>query len=153
VCNYDCTLPVALRQKDGTTVAVGQLVTPTVSSSDLPGLLGLSALKRNRAILDFNTMELHFCGPGDYDLAKAIPPGTDTFQLEVAPSGHLVLPCCEFSTTTGSPPSMEEHTLTLISRTSRPRGKSIPPVPQQPPRLMALPRVEPLMPPPGFEAH
>ena len=75
---------------------IGKLVTPTVSKSDLPGLLGLSALTKNRGILDFKTMELHFCGPGDYDLLKALPPGTDTFQLELAPSGHMVLPCCEF---------------------------------------------------------
>ena len=90
-CGYDCTLPIALRQKDKS-VAIGKLVTPTVSKSDLPGLLGLAALTKNRAILDFNTMELHFCGPGDYDLGKALPPGTDTFQLEKAPSGHMVLP-------------------------------------------------------------
>jgi len=58
-CGYDCTLPIALRQKDKS-VAIGKLVTPTVSKSDLPGLLGLAALTKNRGILDFNTMELHF---------------------------------------------------------------------------------------------
>ncbi len=39
-CNYDCTLPIALKQKDKS-VALGQVVTPTVSGSDLPGVLGL----------------------------------------------------------------------------------------------------------------
>ncbi len=34
-----------------TDVAIGKLVTPTVSSSDLPGFLGLSALK-NPALMD-----------------------------------------------------------------------------------------------------
>ena len=34
------------------------------------------------------------CGPGDvtYDL----PPGTDTFQLELTPSGHLGLLCGQY---------------------------------------------------------
>ena len=111
-CNYDCTLPIALKQKDKS-VAMGKLLIPTVSGSDLPGLLGLAALRKNRGILDFNTMDLHFCGPGDYDLLKALPPGTHTFQLELAPSGHMVLPCCEFpsSSDTASP---EDYTLTLM---------------------------------------
>ncbi len=31
-------------------------------------------------------------GPGDYDLAKAVPPGSDCIGLKTAPSGHLLLP-------------------------------------------------------------
>ena len=34
------------------------------------------------------TDSLYCVGPGDYDLEWAMPPGTDTFQLEKAPSGH-----------------------------------------------------------------
>jgi hypothetical protein len=133
VCGCDCTLPVALRQKGGSSAAIGKLVTPSVSSSDLPGLLGLSALKKNRGIVDFNTMELHFCGPVDYDLAKATPPGTDSFQLELALSGHMVLPCCDLPSF-GSHAASEEYTLTLISKTSQQKSSSAPPAPQQPPR-------------------
>ena len=51
----------------------------------MPGLLGKLALKRNRAVWDFTTDQLYFLGPGDYDLLRALPPGTDTFQLETAP--------------------------------------------------------------------
>ena len=40
---------------------------------------------------------MHFCGPGNYDLEAALPPGAERFQGELAPSGHLVLPCGEFS--------------------------------------------------------
>jgi len=145
-CNYDCTLPIALKQKDKS-VAMGKLIIPTVSGSDLPGLLGLSALRKNRGILDLNTMDLHFCGPGDYDLLKALPPGTDTFQLELAPSGHLVLPCCEFpsSSDTASP---DDYTLTLLSK-----QKVVPPAPEQPPRLPHHIPVSTVPPPPGFETH
>ena len=42
-CVYDCRLPVALRRLDNSSVSVGHLTTPTVSYSDLPGLLGLTA--------------------------------------------------------------------------------------------------------------
>ena len=72
--------PLPLSRKTG-------LIIPTVSGSDLPGLLGLSALRKNRGILDLNTMDLYFCGPGDYDLLKALPPGTDTLH-------HLDTLCC-----------------------------------------------------------
>ena len=53
-------------------------------------------------------MELRLFGSGDYDLAEATPPGTDTFQLELAPSGHVVLLCCKFSTAAGSQAAAEE---------------------------------------------
>jgi len=36
-----------------------------------------------------------------------LPPGTETYKLEIAPSGHLVLPCCEYqakSAASSSPP-------------------------------------------------
>jgi hypothetical protein len=147
-CEYDCTLPVALRQKNGKTVSLGQLVTPTVGGSDLPGLLGLSALKRNRAVLDFNTMELHFCGPGDYELPRGLPPGTDTFQLEVAPSGHLVLPCCEYTAASSS----DEHTLTLLTRAPSTSSRTVPPAPTQAPLIPNTLEERAIPPPPSAHA-
>ena len=93
-CTFDCHLPVALRTVQGEK-RTGMMHTPTVIKSHLPGLLGLNALKRNRAVLDVNTNKLYFLGPGDYDLDKAMPPGTDIIQCESAPSGHIILPCCE----------------------------------------------------------
>ena len=66
-CDVDCKLPVALRQADGVTVSIGHITTPTVPSSMIPGLLGLTAVRKNRAIIDFNTLKLCFCGPGDYE--------------------------------------------------------------------------------------
>ena len=90
-CHWDCTLPVAVRPGNQDQATVGHLQVPTVHNSDLPGLLGLTALRKNRAILDFNTLRLYFCGPGDYELNREMPPGTDTYQLELAPSGHIVL--------------------------------------------------------------
>ena len=89
-------LPMAFRTKDGNKRVLGNVTTPCVQQSTLPGLMGLEALRKTRAVLDFSKMELHFLGPAEYELGHCLPPGTDTFDLEVAPSGHLVLPCSEF---------------------------------------------------------
>ena len=88
-----------------------------MTDSDLPGLLGLVALMKNRAILDFNTLTLYFLGPGNYKLEDALPPGTDAYQCEQAPSGHLVLPCCEYAR---GKPRDDEQPLTLIANTAPP---------------------------------
>ena len=85
---YDCTLPISLRQVDGLTSVAGTVTMPSVSNSDLPGLLGFNALRKNRAIIDFDKMLMYFVGPGDYDLSRSLPPGTDCYQCELAPSGH-----------------------------------------------------------------
>ena len=141
-CHYDCTLPVAFRTENGNQQSViGSLVSPAVCDSELPGLLGLNALRKNRAVLDFTTLKLYFCGPADYDVAGSLPEGSDAFQLEIAPSGHIVLPCCEFQA--GSTSS--QHSLTLLARnSSSSRGNTqhqavaaprIPPPPAQPPTL------------------
>ncbi len=88
-CEYDCKLPVALRQADGGTVSIGHITTPTVSSSMIPGLLGLTALRKNRAIIDFNTLRLCVCvGLETTIWEQDWPPGTDCFQRELAPLGH-----------------------------------------------------------------
>ena len=119
---HDCYLPVAFRKKNGpegaTTRAEGHISISSVQNSTLPGLMGLNALRKNRAVLDFNTQELLFLGPGDYDLMKAVPPGTDVFDLERAPSGHLVIPCCEYEGL--NPQENGGDTLTLLARDPAP---------------------------------
>ena len=149
-CNYDCRLPIGLRHSKSQQTTLGELTIPAVQSSDLPGLLGKQSLKRNRAVWDFVTDKLYFMGPGDHDLEKAMPPGTDVFQLETAPSGHSVLPCCEFSSASGS----TEHTLTLITNrgeaTNRRTTPGLPPPPATPPVLpVTASRSEFLVPPPA----
>ena len=91
-----------------------------MANSDLPGLLGLTALRKNRAVLDVSTLCLHFCGPGDIEVDKALPPGSESFQLEVAPSGHIVLPCCEFQQSS----TEADHSLTLMARQGASGGTS-----------------------------
>ena len=113
-CNFDCALPVSLRHADDPNKASkGVLTIPSITDSNLPGLLGLQSLRKNRAVLDFNTLKLYFCGPGDSNIDSSLPPGTDTFQLELAPSGHLVLPCCEYG---DRPRTDDDYSLTLIAK-------------------------------------
>ena len=112
-CLYDCNLPVAFKSDSSNQQSViGNLTSPAVVNSKLPGLLGLTALRKNRAVLDFTTLKLYFCGPADYDVAGSLPEGSDAFQLEIAPSGHIVLPCCEFKAGSTS----NQHSLTLLAR-------------------------------------
>jgi hypothetical protein len=94
-CEYDCSTSIVLKDIDGEYVDA-VYTAPTVDNSNLPLLLGLLALIKNRCILDFTQepMKLYMCGPGGAKIELA--PGSRTFPLEQAPSGHLVLPCSDF---------------------------------------------------------
>ena len=112
--------------------AVGTMTTPTSANSDLPGLLGLQSLRKNRGISDLKTLKVYFAGPGEYDLDKAMPPGTEVYQGELAPSGHMVLPCCEFGN--NRTVVAESSSLTLVAKQAG-RREPEPPRPLQPPGL------------------
>ena len=143
-CEHDMALPISMRTVEGDKVMSGKFVTPAIPGSDVPGLLGLTALTTNRAILDCNTRQLHFCGPGDYDLTKLLPPGTDSLQLEIAPSGHLVLPCCEYDGAASSSTPAVSLLARQLSAKARPL-RDVPPAPAYPPRGLPAP-------PPGLDA-
>ena len=88
-CTHDCTLPIALKTIDERGIAA-TFTTPTVDDYALPALLGLKTLIEQNAIIDFNTMRLSFTGPGETRINFS--PGTDTYRMLQAPSGHLMLP-------------------------------------------------------------
>ena len=90
MCHDDCKVPISLTRHDGS-VAGGTFTSPVVANSGCPALLGLKALADNRAILDLGKRQLHFLGEGEPTLV--LPSGSETFQLESALSGHLLLPC------------------------------------------------------------
>ena len=94
VCDYDCALPIKLKAVDGRIVQ-GTFKTPTLAGdSPLPALLGLQTLRQKGAVIDFRNLTLTMCGPDDRPLQY--PLGSDTFQLEQSPSGHCMLPCCNY---------------------------------------------------------
>ena len=110
-CTHDCTLPIAMSRENDTAVT-GSSTTPVVANSELPGLLGLKTMRNNRAVLDMVNLQLHFCGPSDINLT--MPPGTKSFQLEISPSGHLVLPCTNFENIQLNPPNPLRDTAVVL---------------------------------------
>jgi len=44
-----------------------------------------------------HTLKIHFLGPGNYNLNPSLPAGTESYQCELSPSGHIVLPCSRYS--------------------------------------------------------
>ena len=70
---------------------------PGVEQSILPGVLGLDGLRRVGAILDLRNMEMYLTETGGYSLIDHLPEGTERYKLEIAPTGHMMLPCSEFS--------------------------------------------------------
>ena len=91
-CHHNCKLPVSLNRTGGGSIKAN-FDTPVIPGSELPALLGLDTVRGCRGIIDTNTLRLYLLGPGDYDLAKALPPGTECIQGELSPSGHFVIPC------------------------------------------------------------
>ena len=94
MCSRDCRMPIAITRSDGS-IAQGTFSSPVVTASGCPALLGLRSLQENRAILDLGKNMLHFVGPGEATLV--LPPGSESYQLQAARSGHLLLPCDAFS--------------------------------------------------------
>ena len=117
VCNYNCTQPVALKTLDGKYIA-GNYTAPTVDHSELPALLGNQTLTEHRAIIDFGRNQLHMIGQGDVEIV--LPPTATSFQLEISPSGHLVLPCGYYTELQKQPKDLDESQLTLVTNTGPP---------------------------------
>ena len=66
-----------------------------VSDSDLPALMGLETLEKNKALIDVSNRKLIYVGSGGYELK--LSPGSVTMSLEKVPSGHLLLPSSEWA--------------------------------------------------------
>lgn len=98
-CNQDMTIPLAMARQDGS-IKGGTFTAPVIESSSAPALLGLRSLTEHRAVLDLVSNQLHLLGPGEPRVE--FPAGTETFNLERAPTGHLLLPFQEYSKLTES---------------------------------------------------
>eukprot|EP00971_Amphidinium_carterae_P292035 5797397-Amphidinium_carterae.1 len=85
VCRQKVVVPLVL--PDG---EPGTYEAPVIADSGVPGLLGLKALVRNKAVIDCANMKLYFIGPGDAKIV--LPPGSKEYDLEQAESGHMLLP-------------------------------------------------------------
>jgi len=54
-------------------------------------------MRERKTILDLHNLQIHFLGPADYDLSTNLPPGTESYQCELSPSGHMMLPCGRYA--------------------------------------------------------
>ena len=115
ICAQDCKLPIAMRRDDGS-IATGSFTSPVVRGSACPALLGLRTLAQNGALLDMSRKQLHFMPQGT-EATIVLPPGAETFQLESAQSGHLLLPCGEFGALKGGEVVGEHHLFADNERT------------------------------------
>ena len=49
---------------------------------------------------------------------SALPPGTESFQCEQSPSGHLILPCTDYES------AVKDEDLTLLSKKAEPEQEA-----------------------------
>lgn len=89
-CHYNTHVPCAIPANSG--VVKGTFKAPCVPDSELPALLGLLSLHNSRGIIDTINNRLYLVGPGDFDLEKALPPGSKMIQCEYAVTGHMMMP-------------------------------------------------------------
>ena len=82
-------IALKLRDVDGCDVP-GSFTAPVIQGSALPPLLGLRSLRQVSAVLDTKGQKLYLPGAGGLEIECS--PGTRVFDLELSPSGHLILP-------------------------------------------------------------
>ena len=88
-CTKQATVPLVL--------AGGQRVDFTsavIDDSEIPALLGLQGMCTHRFLLDVYHRKLYVPGKGGYKLT--LSPGSQSYNLYPAASGHLLLPCSEW---------------------------------------------------------
>ena len=81
---------------------------PCLDNSNVPGLLGIKALKHEDALIRCSTGEMWFLGRGGMDMK--VSPGIRHFQMREALGGHWMLPVSQFfahqpASSSGAPPS------------------------------------------------
>ena len=106
-------LPAVMERSEGT-VQVGTYNAPLIQGSATPALLGLKSLREHRALLDISSGMLHLCAPGEVQLT--LPPGSESFPLSSAPTGHFLLPFQDYARYTSAraktAPSAIKHLFT-----------------------------------------
>ena len=69
---------------------IGTYESPMIEDSDLPMLWGLRSIAAKRGLIDTYNKRIYMVGQGGYKLQCS--PGTKHFEMETAPSGHLMIP-------------------------------------------------------------
>ena len=90
--NWELNIPIATTNRDGTTTQ-HSMRAPAVEGEgrELPALLGLRSMQASNGVVETGVQQrrLTYPGPGGYEITWA--PGAVHFDLESAPSGHLLI--------------------------------------------------------------
>jgi hypothetical protein len=114
-------MPLAMVSSDGNAIP-GSFTTPIIGNSSLPGLLGLNSLTNQNAVLDLSKMQLHMCGNSGCEITPGT--GSHTFNLEISPSGHLILPCCEYEQLDSQTKPLRTEPMSYPATIVSPSGKT-----------------------------
>ena len=113
-CKQSAVVPVV--------TADGRLSTytaPMITDSEIPSLLGLNTMTKQRVLLDLVHDKYIMVGAGGFELK--LSPGSTVLDLKRAPTGHIMLPCSHWdkvipgakqhafvAEATGEPPSSQQ---------------------------------------------
>ena len=95
---WEVHLPIAINDDDGNT-RLHEYRAPTVGGKgkELPALLGLESMSKQKAVLEMTEGSEYLTFPGEGGYKIEWSPGTKRYKLERPPSGHLILPCDAFN--------------------------------------------------------
>ena len=114
--NWELNIPIATTNRDGTT-AQHSMRAPAVEGegSELPALLGLRSMQASNGVVETGVRQrrLTYPGPGGYEITWA--PGAVHFDLESAPSGHLLIPVDNYDKLAPTAGGLQQRQLSLLA--------------------------------------
>ena len=113
-------MPIAIANGEGSTIE-HTFEVPTLEGeggSDVPALLGLRSMRSKSAILEMGEGKERLTFPGEGGYTIEWSPGTMHIPLEVAPSGHYVIPCDSYENIQQQTGGLEEERTVLLAHIS-----------------------------------
>ena len=114
--NWELHIPIATTNRDGQT-SQHSFRAPAVEGEgrELPALLGLRSMQANNAVMAMGAQHkrLTFPGPGGFEITWA--PGAVHFDLESAPSGHLLVPVDNYDQLPSETAGLQPKQLSLLA--------------------------------------
>ena len=114
--NWELNIPIATTNRDGTTTQ-HSMRAPAVEGDgrELPALLGLRSMQASDGVVETGVRQkrLTYPGPGGYEITWA--PGAVHFDLESAPSGHLLIPVDNYDKLAPAAGGLQQRQLSLLA--------------------------------------
>ena len=114
--NWELNVPIATTNRDGNTTQ-HSMRAPAVEGEgrELPALLGLRSMQAGDGVVETGVKQkrLTYPGPGGYEITWA--PGAVHFDLESAPSGHLLIPVDNYDKLPSDTGGLQPKQLSLLA--------------------------------------